>query len=100
MRDSSTRSFNVKLADHGTQSAPPVFFRGRIWTTLNVCWKIPAPKAECEALSYCWDSQPTVKKIICNGARLSVTKNLKLALNTLRRPGRERVLWADAIFIN
>ncbi|RYP18164.1 hypothetical protein DL765_004090 [Monosporascus sp. GIB2] len=53
-----------------------------------------------EALSYCWGKQEPLTPILCDGKRLEVTHNLKLALNGLRLPDRERTLWVDAVCIN
>lgn len=53
-----------------------------------------------EALSYCW-GPPEPKYSICiEGATLSVTENLKLALFRLRHADRVRALWIDGICIN
>jgi len=54
-----------------------------------------------EALSYCWGDNAAVKTpILCNGARLEITRNLKSALQHLREEEKVRVLWIDAICIN
>jgi hypothetical protein len=54
-----------------------------------------------EALSYCWGDNTTFKTpIVCNGARLEITRNLKSALWHLRNKEKVRVLWVDAICIN
>ncbi|CAG8040268.1 unnamed protein product [Penicillium salamii] len=56
--------------------------------------------AEYEALSYSWGTDATLPTIMCNGARMNVSRNLKRALKDLRYADRPRVLWADAICIN
>jgi hypothetical protein len=51
-----------------------------------------------EALSYCWGDNTAFKTpIICNGARLEITRNLKSALQHLRDEENVRILWVDAI---
>ncbi|CAG8947767.1 unnamed protein product [Penicillium salamii] len=56
--------------------------------------------AEYEALSYFWGTDGALPTIMCNGARMNVSRNLKRALKDLRYADRPRVLWADAICIN
>ncbi|KAK1826106.1 heterokaryon incompatibility protein-domain-containing protein [Podospora conica] len=55
-----------------------------------------------EALSYCWGSaaKADLVSIFCNGRRLNITRNLKMALNNLRPKQGERILWVDAICTN
>jgi hypothetical protein len=53
-----------------------------------------------EALSYVWGSQADNKQTSINGQQLSVTANLKEALDHLRHSNRPRILWIDAICIN
>lgn len=55
-----------------------------------------------EALSYVWGSSAERTSIVCNeaGDVLSVTKNCKTALRTLRLRAAMRTLWIDAICIN
>ena len=55
---------------------------------------------EYEALSYTWGGTDKPYEIEINGRRMPVTKNLSLALRHLRYPGRDRILWIDAICIN
>jgi predicted AAA+ superfamily ATPase len=54
-----------------------------------------------EALSYTW-GDPTVERAINvnENHSLKVTANLETALQYLRCPDKERVLWIDAICIN
>jgi hypothetical protein len=56
------------------------------------------------ALSYTWDSQEPDISVICQGQRLSVTRNCEAALRKLqrRREGdpRDLPLWIDSICIN
>lgn len=53
-----------------------------------------------EALSYTWGGCEKTESIIANGKPLSVTNNLYLALNYLRRESIDRILWVDAICID
>lgn len=53
-----------------------------------------------EALSYCWGDLEKCSPIVCDGVPFKITHNLKLALNSLRLPDRERILWVDAVCIN
>lgn len=53
-----------------------------------------------EALSYVWGAVPGESEIELNNRPFMVTKNLKAALRTLRKPKSTRVLWVDAICIN
>lgn len=54
-----------------------------------------------EALSYTWatsDGDTSISSsVICEGARIMVTRNCVDFLRLLRRQGHERVLWMDAI---
>ena len=52
-----------------------------------------------EALSYTWGPK-IMHTINCDGAALSISENLWLALQRLRRGDSERLLWVDAICIN
>ncbi|KAJ5261074.1 HET-domain-containing protein [Penicillium angulare] len=56
--------------------------------------------AQYEALSYCWGNDKGLPAIICNGARMNVSRSLKRALKDLRYTDRPRILWADAVCIN
>jgi ankyrin repeat protein len=55
-----------------------------------------------DALSYCWGEteKPYPREIELNGEFLPVTKNLLLALQHLRHPYKDRILWVDAICID
>lgn len=53
-----------------------------------------------EALSYTWGSAKAPENITVNGKLLAVTENLYKALQQLRYPNQERILWVDAICIN
>jgi hypothetical protein len=55
---------------------------------------------EYEALSYCWGQGAKDCHIVCNGWSLPIMRNLYQALQLLRRPGKVRYLWVDAICIN
>jgi hypothetical protein len=57
----------------------------------------PAPY---EAMSYVWGDASRVQPIFVDDKPLFVTTNLVSALDHLRYPHRERVLWADAICID
>jgi len=52
------------------------------------------------ALSYVWGNPARRKFIVCNDMAFSITANLKTALQAIRRPDVETLLWADAICIN
>lgn len=53
-----------------------------------------------EALSYVWGGRKAMEMIWINSCQFSVTKNLYNALENLRRPTEDRVLWVDAICID
>ncbi|KAL7924442.1 hypothetical protein ACQKWADRAFT_286729 [Trichoderma austrokoningii] len=53
-----------------------------------------------EALSYTWGLSDVRESIVVNGRSLSVTANLYLALQQLRQPDEDRILWIDAVCIN
>jgi hypothetical protein len=54
------------------------------------------------ALSYAWDSQEGILEIICDGARLTVTRKCAEALRSIRKGpfSDEKRVWVDAICIN
>ena len=53
-----------------------------------------------EALSYMWGSESDPRVIEIEGTEHHVRQNLWLALERLRLPTQERILWIDAICIN
>ncbi|KAF2124508.1 HET-domain-containing protein [Dothidotthia symphoricarpi CBS 119687] len=53
-----------------------------------------------EALSYVWGTTLIPHKVQVDGKPFYVTYNLYNALRALRYPGRERLIWIDAICIN
>ena len=54
-----------------------------------------------EAISYAWGDPVFSASILCSRkCSLAITENLSAALYQFRYPGRERVLWVDAICIN
>jgi len=53
-----------------------------------------------EALSYTWASLELESTIICDGLPLPVTHHLFKALQYLRRPEQERIMWIDAVCID
>ncbi|KAF1990732.1 hypothetical protein K402DRAFT_389648 [Aulographum hederae CBS 113979] len=53
-----------------------------------------------EALSYTWGDHKTKYKIMLNGKRSFIAKNLYDALRRFRLKNEARLLWADAICIN
>ncbi|KAI0972205.1 heterokaryon incompatibility protein-domain-containing protein [Xylaria arbuscula] len=53
-----------------------------------------------EALSYVWAEIPGERSVYVDGFQFSVTENLAQALEHLRHPDRNRLLWVDAICIN
>ncbi|KAK7179105.1 HET-domain-containing protein [Paraphaeosphaeria sporulosa] len=53
-----------------------------------------------DALSYEWGAQPGSTEISCNAQLTFVTNNLHAALQSLRLPDKQRVLWVDALCIN
>lgn len=57
-------------------------------------------KAHFDALSYVWGNPAVTGEITCNNRRRNVGKNLYDALERLRLPDDERVLWIDALCIN
>ncbi|KAK5991510.1 Heterokaryon incompatibility 6-like protein [Cladobotryum mycophilum] len=53
-----------------------------------------------EALSYCWGDRADMRQIMVSGSRMQVTGSLFVALQHLRLPSAQRVLWVDALCIN
>ena len=53
-----------------------------------------------EAVSYVWGERWDAAKLFLDGIPFKVTKNLYLALECIRSPTDEKVLWADAMCIN
>src|SRR5271154_1707381 len=57
-----------------------------------------------EAVSWCWGREPLSKSIRIHredqAFSFRITPNLELALRSLRRKDRARLLWIDAICIN
>ena len=53
-----------------------------------------------ECLSYVWGDVKSRSMIGIDGAELAVTKNLYVALQRLRDPSLDRILWVDAVCIN
>ena len=53
-----------------------------------------------EALSYAWGNPTFTRVILINETRFRVGENLFQALNHVRLPSSERVMWVDAICIN
>jgi hypothetical protein len=57
-------------------------------------------KPQYEALSYVWGGLKPTRFVYCDGKQVRIRLSLYEALESLRLPDRERVLWADAICIN
>lgn len=57
-------------------------------------------KPEFEALSYVWGSPTVTNEITCDNRKRKVGRNLYDALERLRLPDKDRVLWIDALCIN
>lgn len=53
-----------------------------------------------DALSYTWGDDAPTNEIIIQGRPVAVTSNLFQALEHLRLPDEDRILWIDAICIN
>ncbi|KAF2818710.1 HET-domain-containing protein, partial [Ophiobolus disseminans] len=53
-----------------------------------------------EALSYVWGDATQTRLISCDAKKLKITFNLDEALQAIRHPERETLLWVDAICIN
>lgn len=57
-----------------------------------------------EALSYSWATQDgdasLSQTVYCRGRSMAITRNCEAALRCLRRKGRRRYLWVDAISID
>ncbi|KAK4061994.1 uncharacterized protein Triagg1_10157 [Trichoderma aggressivum f. europaeum] len=62
--------------------------------------RLGSSKARFDALSYVWGSPAVTGEITCNNRRRNVGRNLYDALERLRLPDEERVLWIDALCIN
>ncbi|KAG6363812.1 hypothetical protein INS49_008915 [Diaporthe citri] len=57
-------------------------------------------KHEYEAVSYVWGGDSDLQAIQLNQQRFWVTKDLSAALNALRLPDKDRILWTGALAIN
>ncbi|KAL7941125.1 heterokaryon incompatibility domain-containing protein [Trichoderma barbatum] len=57
-------------------------------------------KLRFDALSYVWGGPAVTNEIACNNRRRKVGRNLYDALERLRLPDQDRVLWIDALCIN
>ncbi|KAL6890790.1 heterokaryon incompatibility domain-containing protein [Trichoderma evansii] len=57
-------------------------------------------KSDFEALSYVWGSPAVTNEITCDNRKKKVGRNLYDALERLRLPDKERILWIDALCIN
>lgn len=57
-------------------------------------------KSSFEALSYVWGSPTVTNEITCDERRKKVGRNLYDALERLRLPDKDRILWVDALCIN
>jgi Heterokaryon incompatibility protein (HET) len=55
---------------------------------------------EYEALSYVWGSQEDLRTILLENKEFSITNNLFVALQLLRRKDTDRYIWIDALSIN
>lgn len=53
-----------------------------------------------DALSYEWAALPGSTSMSCNAQITFVTNNLYAALQSLRLPNKQRILWVDALCIN
>jgi len=57
-----------------------------------------------EAISYAWATQDgddsRSQSVLCHGGTISITKTCEAALKLLRRQGRSRYLWVDAVCID
>ncbi|KAI1172566.1 heterokaryon incompatibility protein-domain-containing protein [Nemania sp. FL0916] len=55
-----------------------------------------------DAISYTWEGQPSDRTMICDGAKLMITKNCEEVLKNLRPACVEeiRYLWIDSVCIN
>jgi hypothetical protein len=56
--------------------------------------------SEYKALSYVWGDENDPSTITCDGAQLSITRNLESALRRFRHETNEVILWVDSICIN
>lgn len=66
-------------------------------TLTHVSLEDPPPY---EALSYVWGSQEERSEISLQGCDFSVTRNLGIALTSLRFANEDRAMWIDAICVN
>lgn len=53
-----------------------------------------------EALSYVWGDKEAADKTFLDGCPVTVTEDLYRALECLRQPNEDRLLWVDAICID
>jgi len=58
------------------------------------------PRKDYRCLSYCWGTDVRDAAILCDGYRFRVTQNLLRALQSLRRPKTNLLIWIDQICIN
>lgn len=58
------------------------------------------PQRDYRCLSYCWETVDREAAILCDGYRFPVTKNLLRALQSLRKPTSNLLIWIDQLCIN
>lgn len=84
--------FRLAVILPGTGSAP---------IECQLIWESASrPLRDYICLSYCWETTVQDAAILCDGYRFSVTRNLYRALQSLRKPTANLLIWIDQICIN
>ncbi|KAK5132720.1 hypothetical protein LTR08_008686 [Meristemomyces frigidus] len=85
-------AFRLVVVRPGTSSAP---------VECHLLWESSSkPTKEYRCLSYCWETAVRDAAILCNGFRMPVTRNLLIAMQSLRKPTTDLLIWIDQICIN
>jgi len=86
-------AFRLVVLLPGTGNAPVEC--SLLWESSN------HPQRDYLCLSYCWgEAKIRDAAILCDGYRFSVTRNLLMALQNVRKPTTNVLIWVDQICIN
>ncbi|KAG4433968.1 hypothetical protein IFR05_010548 [Cadophora sp. M221] len=91
--DPTTPSIRLAHISPGPPSSP-------LSITLHPVPLFTTPPPTYEALSYTWGPPTPKSHIQLHGLTVPVTPSLSIALEHLRLPDRERIVWIDALCIN
>lgn len=89
----TTPSIRLAYISPGPPSAP-------LSITLHPVPLLTTPPPTYEALSYTWGPPTPKSHIQLHGRIVDVTPSLSIALQRLRLPDRERIVWIDALCID